>query len=108
MRSFVKIKPSRNDEIILSFTYIDKSCLIREFSMLQIKNYIGFNAIRENKILEFTVVQLKSRKFGIWQVNMYFMTRLDGNSSQSFIVYSVVHYMQGQNYMPFGSYYIKV
>ena len=31
MRSFVKIKPSRNGKITLSFIYIGKSCLNREF-----------------------------------------------------------------------------
>ena len=36
MRSFVKIKASRNGEITLSFTDICKSCLSREFLMSQI------------------------------------------------------------------------
>ena len=31
MRSFVKIRPSRNDEITLSFTYIGKPYLCCEF-----------------------------------------------------------------------------
>ena len=31
MRSFVKIKSSRNDEITLSIAYIGKSCTSREF-----------------------------------------------------------------------------
>ena len=55
MRSFVKIKSSRNGEITLSFTDIGKSYPSRDFLMSQ----ICFNAIRENKILakisEFTV-----------------------------------------------------
>ena len=36
MRSFVKIKPSRNGGITLSFIDGGKSCLSREFSMSQI------------------------------------------------------------------------
>ena len=36
MRSFVKIKPSRNGEITLSFTDIGISCLSREFLTSQI------------------------------------------------------------------------
>ena len=35
-QSFVKIKPSRNDEITPSFTDVGKSCPIREFITLQI------------------------------------------------------------------------
>ena len=56
MRSFVKIKSSRNAEITLSFTYICKSCPCREFLATQ----ICLNAVRENKIIAkisgFTVV----------------------------------------------------
>ena len=48
MRSFVEIKPSRNDKITLSFIDIGKSCLSRNF--FHITN-LSFNAIRENKIL---------------------------------------------------------
>ena len=36
MRSFVKIGPSRNNEIPLSFTDVGKSCHSREFSKSQI------------------------------------------------------------------------
>ena len=36
MRSFMKIKSSRNEEIILSFTDIGKSCPSRKFSASQI------------------------------------------------------------------------
>ena len=36
MRSFVKIKSSRNGEIIRSFTDIDEKCSIREFQTSQI------------------------------------------------------------------------
>ena len=48
MRSFVKIKPSRNGKITLSFIDIGTSCPSRFF--FHITN-ISFNAIRENKIL---------------------------------------------------------
>ena len=48
MRSFMKIKPSRNGKIILLFIDIGKSCLNREF--YHITN-MSFNDIRENKIL---------------------------------------------------------
>ena len=55
-RSFVKIKPSRNGYITLSFTDVGKACLSREFLTPQ----ICLNTIRENKILakisEFTVL----------------------------------------------------
>ena len=48
MRSFVKIKPSRNGQITLSFIEIGKSCLSRE--IFNITN-MSFNAIPENKII---------------------------------------------------------
>ena len=48
MRSFVKLKPSRNDKITLSFIDIRKSCLSREFFHI---TSMSFNAIRENKVL---------------------------------------------------------
>ena len=51
MRSFVKIKSSRNFEIILSFTDLGKPCQSRDFYVAN----MSFNATRENKILEFTV-----------------------------------------------------
>ena len=58
MRSFVKIKPSRNGKLTLSFINIGKSCLSCDF--FHITN-MSFNAIRENKILakisESTVLQ---------------------------------------------------
>ena len=47
MRSFVKIKPSRNGKITLSFIDIGKHCLSRDFYIIN----KSFNAIRENKIL---------------------------------------------------------
>ena len=47
MRSFVKIKSSRNAEITVSFTDICKSCPSREFLPSQM---FLFNTIRENKI----------------------------------------------------------
>ena len=47
MQSFVKIKPSRNGKITLSFIDIGKSCLSREF----FTSLMSFNAIRKNKIL---------------------------------------------------------
>ena len=49
MRSFVKIKPSRNDKITLSFIDIGKSNLILS-QIFHITN-MYFNAIRKNKIL---------------------------------------------------------
>ena len=49
MRSFVKIKPSRNGKITLSFIDIGKSCLSRA-RIFHVTN-MSFNAIRENKIL---------------------------------------------------------
>ena len=56
MRSFVKIGPSRNGEITMSFTDVGKSCPSREF--YNVIN-MSFGAFRENKILakffEFTV-----------------------------------------------------
>ena len=48
MRSFVKIKSSRNGEITLSFTDICKSCLSRKIFN---GTDMSFNAIRKNKIL---------------------------------------------------------
>ena len=47
MRSFVKIKSSRNGQIILSFTVEGKSCHNRDFYVAK----MSFNAIRENRIL---------------------------------------------------------
>ena len=49
MRSFVKIKSSRNGEIVLSFTDKGKSC-----ELIVVNFYaanMSFNAIGENKIL---------------------------------------------------------
>ena len=55
MRSFVKIKPSGNGEITLSFTYEGIFCHSCEFYVAN----MSFNAIYENNILakicEFTV-----------------------------------------------------
>ena len=48
MRSFVKIKSSRNGEIILSFTDTGKSCLCHDILPPFL---MSFNAIGENKIL---------------------------------------------------------
>ena len=53
MRSFVKLKNPRNDEITLSFTDIGKSCLSRDFFMSQIWLLTLFA-----KISEFTVNQV--------------------------------------------------
>ena len=65
MRSFVKIRPSRNREITLSFTYIGKSCLSCEFNV----SNMSFKAFRENKILakisEFTVIVAYARRVDI-------------------------------------------
>ena len=36
MRSFVKIKPSRDADITLSFTDMGKSCTVRDFFMSQV------------------------------------------------------------------------
>ena len=47
MRSFLKIKPSRNGKVILSFTDIGISCPSSEFLTSQ----ICLNAISKNKIL---------------------------------------------------------
>ena len=47
MRSFVKIKSSRNGEITLPFTDIGKPCPSRDFYVAN----MPFNAIRENEIL---------------------------------------------------------
>ena len=62
MRSFVKIKSSRNGELTLLFTDICKSCLRRDF----LRRNMYFNAIRENKILakisEFTVMDFRGYK----------------------------------------------
>ena len=67
MRSFAKIKPSRNLEITLSFTDIGKSCPSRDFLTLQI---CLLNAIRENKILaeisEFTVYYINH---SLWKMS---------------------------------------
>ena len=56
MRSFVKITPSRNGEMTLSFTDIGKYALIAIFTVAN----MSINAIRENKILakisKFTVI----------------------------------------------------
>ena len=51
LRIAYKIKSSRNFEIILSFTDLGKPCQSRDFYVAN----MSFNAIRENKILEFTV-----------------------------------------------------
>ena len=48
MRSFVKIRPLRNGEVTLSFTYVGKSCLSCEFLKSQI---CLLRLFRENKIL---------------------------------------------------------
>ena len=48
MQNIVKMKPSRNGKITLSFIDIGKSCLNREFFHI---TYVSFNAIRENKML---------------------------------------------------------
>ena len=67
MRSFVKIKPSRNGGITLSFIDIGKSCLIREFFTSLI---CLLNTIRENKILakisESTVLSLQFSHFTLF------------------------------------------
>ena len=47
MQSFVKIKPSPNCKITLSFIDVGKSCLSREF----FTSLICLNAVPENKIL---------------------------------------------------------
>ena len=58
MRSFVKIKSSRNGEITLSFTDVGKSCPSRD--LFNVAN-MSFNANRSNKILakisEFTIIE---------------------------------------------------
>ena len=68
MRSFMKIKSSRNGVITLSFTDEGKTCHSREFYVAD----MSFNAVRENKILakisEFTVLILKSTGSTIRQV----------------------------------------
>ena len=55
MRSFVKIKSSRNDEITLLFTDVGNHALVAIFNVAN----MSFNAIHENNILakisEFTV-----------------------------------------------------
>ena len=61
MRSFVRIKPSRNGEITLSFTEVGKPCLSRDF--FTVAN-MSFNDIRENEVLakisEFTVFRVNT------------------------------------------------
>ena len=52
MRSFVKIKPSRNGEITLSFIDIGKSCLIREFFTSLICLLILFAKISESTVMD--------------------------------------------------------
>ena len=47
MRSFMKIKPSQNGKITLSFTDVGESCPSCKFLTRQ----MSFNAIHENKIL---------------------------------------------------------
>ena len=60
MRSFVKIKSSRNGEITLSFTDIGKSCPSRDFYVAN----MSFNTTRGNRILakisELTVIMTAS------------------------------------------------
>ena len=46
MQSFAKVKPSRNDQITLSFTYVGKSCLNHEFQTWQICLYTLFAKIK--------------------------------------------------------------
>ena len=48
MRSFVKIKSSRNGENILPFTNIGKSCPSRDFLMSKIGTLTLFAKIKEN------------------------------------------------------------
>ena len=61
MRSFVKIKSTRNGETTLSFTDKVNHATVPIFNVAK----MSFNAIRENKILakisEFTVVQLMAQ-----------------------------------------------
>ena len=56
MQSFTKIKPSRNGKITLSFIYIGKSCLNREFFTSLICLLMLFAKI---KFSESTVVRLE-------------------------------------------------
>ena len=61
MRSFVKIKSSRNGKIVLSFTDIGKSCPSREFLVSQICLLIlaknsGFTVLHD--ILKFFILFL--------------------------------------------------
>ena len=64
MRSFVKVKPSRNSKKTLAFTDVGKPCPSREILMAQKKSA---NAIHENKILakisEFTLIWLEVLKY---------------------------------------------
>ena len=55
--SFVKIKPSRNDEITLSFTNVDKPCPIHEYFML----HTIPKKCNSRKNLEFTVYSKTSK-----------------------------------------------
>ena len=56
MRSFVKIKPSRNGRITLSFIDIVKSCLSREFFTSLICLLMLFAKKNLAKISESTVI----------------------------------------------------
>ena len=49
MRSFVKINPSQNGEITLSFTGISQSCHSRDFLACQICLYTPFAKINSDK-----------------------------------------------------------
>ena len=60
MRSFVKIKSSRNGEIILSFTDTGKSCLCRDCLTSQICLLTLFAKIRFSRKFRNTVVELIS------------------------------------------------
>ena len=78
MRSFVKIKSSRNRRFILPFTDEGKSCHSREFYVAN----MSFNAIRDNKILA------KVSEFTVSVPLQYFYVRF-----QSFCVISIFYHM---------------
>ena len=95
MRSFAIIKPSRNDKITRSFTEIGKTCLSREFLMLQIcllMLFVNKKFSRKFLNLQLSVIQLQ-----LYLVQCYKL--LGGIIAHTFIQYSLGQTDKGHLYM---------
>ena len=71
MRSFVKIKPSRNGKITLSFIDIGKPCLSREFFISLICLLMLFAKIKFSRKFAILHVQLAYRLFSLLRSVLY-------------------------------------